>query len=78
MYPRYKVGVVVHRTNEKTKGFIRIGNQGHDMEAMIASRHGNSFYSTKSKKDKFEFNKNVKFSKSMTNKVMSISIGELI
>jgi len=55
-----------------------LATKARDMEVTTANHRGNPFYSTKSKKDKFEFNKNVKFSKSMTNKVMSISIGELI
>ena len=48
------------------------------MEVMIVSRHGNSFYSTESKKDKVEFMKNVKFSKNMTKEAMPTSTSQLI
>ena len=41
------------------------------MEVTIASRCGNSFCSTESRKDKVEFKKNVNFSKSTTKEVMS-------
>jgi len=37
----------------------------------MASRRGNSFYSTESRKDKVEFEKNLNFSKSTTKGVMS-------
>jgi len=45
----------------------------HDMEVTIAGRYGNSFYSTESRKDKVEFEKNVNFSKGTTKEAMSTS-----
>ena len=51
--------------------FQELATKAHDMEMMIVSRRDNSFYSTKSRKDEVEFEKNVKFSKSMTKEVMS-------
>jgi len=43
------------------------------VEVTIANRHENSFSVAESKKDKTEFKKNVKFSKSSTTKAMKIS-----
>ena len=48
------------------------------MGVMIASRHGNSFYSTESRKDKVEFEKNVNFSKSTTKEAMFTSTSQPI
>jgi len=50
----------------------------HDMEVTIDSRHDNSFYPTESKKDKVEFEKNVKFSKNTTKEAMSTSTSQPI
>jgi len=44
----------------------------------MASRHGNSFYSTESRKDKVEFEKNVNFSKGTTKQARSTSISQPI
>jgi len=48
------------------------------MEVTIANCHVNCFYSTELQKDKIEFKKNVKSSKSMTKEVMSIFLDWLI
>jgi len=48
------------------------------MEVMIANRCGNSFYSTESKKDKVEFEKNINFSKGTTKETMSTSTSQPI
>jgi len=52
-----------------------LATKAYDMEVTIASHRGNS-YSTESKKEKVEFKKNVKFSKSTTKEVMSISTSQ--
>jgi len=48
------------------------------MEYTIPNHLGNSFCLTKSKKDKAEFNKNVKFSKNLSKEEISISRSELV
>ena len=55
----------------KPRTFQELGTKAYDMEVTLASRHNNSFYSTKSRKDKVEFEKNVDFSKSTTKGAMS-------
>jgi len=58
--------------------FQELETKAYDMEVTIGSHRGNSFYSTKSKKDKVKFEKNVNFSKSTTKEVMSTSTSQLI
>ena len=58
----------------KSRTFQELVTKAHDMEVMIASHRGNSYYSSESKKDKVEFKKNVKFSKNVTKEVMFASI----
>jgi len=55
-----------------------MATKAHHMEVTIASRHGNSSYPTKSKKEKVKFKKNVKFSKNMTKEAMSTSTSQPI
>jgi len=50
----------------KPRTFEQLATKAHDKEVTIVSLHGNSFYSTESKKDKVKFKKNVKFSKNTT------------
>jgi len=47
----------------KLRTFQELATKARDMGVTIASRRGNSFYSIESKRNKVEFNKNVKFSK---------------
>jgi len=47
----------------KRRTFQELATKVHDMELTIASHHGSSLFSTETKNDKVEFNKNVKFSK---------------
>jgi len=62
----------------KPTSYQELAIKAHDMEVTIASHHGNSFYYTKSKKNKVEFKKNVKFSKNMTKELMSVSTSQFI
>ena len=55
-----------------------MATKAHDMEVTIASHHGNSFYSTESKKDKDEFKENVNFSRNITKEAMSTSTSQLL
>jgi len=54
----------------KPRTFQESVTKAHDMEVTIASRNDNSFYSTESRKDKVEFEKNINFSKSTTKEAM--------
>jgi len=62
----------------KPRTFQELMTKTHDMEVTIASRCGNSFYSTESSKNKVEFEKNVNFSKGTTKEAMSTSTSEPI
>ena len=62
----------------KPRTFQELATKTHDMEVTIASRYAHSFYSTESKRDKVEFEKNVNFSKGTTKEAMSISISQPI
>jgi len=57
----------------KPRTFQELVTKAHDMEVTIAVHCSNSFYSTKSRKDKAKFEKNVNFSKSTTKEAMSTS-----
>jgi len=59
----------------KPRTFQELATKTHDIEV---SHRGNSFYSTESKKDKVEFKKKVRFSKSVAKEVMFISTGDPI
>ena len=71
MHLRHALGLAVRPTMCKPRTFQELTTKAHDMEVTIASRCGNSFYSTESRKDKVEFEKNVDFSKSTTKGAMS-------
>jgi len=62
----------------KPRTFQELATKAHNMEVMIASRHANSFYSTESKRDRVEFEKNVNFSKGTTKEATSTSTRQLI
>jgi len=62
----------------KPRTFQEFTAKAHDMEVTTASRHGNSFYSTESRKDKVEFEKNVNFSKRTTKEAMFTSTSQPI
>jgi len=55
----------------KPRTFQELATKTHDMEVTIASRRANSFYSTESKRDKVEFEKNVNFFKGTTKEAVS-------
>ena len=50
----------------------------HDIKVTIANRRDGSFSVAESKKDRVEFKKNVKFSKSSIKEVMTVSKVELV
>jgi len=74
VHPRHSVGLASRPVNEKPQTFQELGTKAHDMEVMIANRHGTSFGFVESKKDKDEFKRNVEFSKNLSS---SLSRSEL-
>jgi len=62
----------------KPRAFQELAIKAHDMEVIIASCRDNFFYSTKSRNDKVEFEKNVNFPKSTMKEVMSSSTSQPI
>jgi len=60
----------------KPRNFEELATKAHDMEVAIANHYGSSFSVAESKKDWTEVKKNVKFSKSLTKEVMTVSKAE--
>jgi len=58
--------------------FQELVTKAFDMEVTITNHCSNPFSYSKSKKDKDEFKRNVKFSKNLTKEVISIAMGELL
>jgi len=57
----------------KPRTIQELATSVYDMEVTIAYHRNNSFSVAESKKDRAEFKKNVKFSKSSTKEAMTIS-----
>jgi len=60
----------------KPKTFRKLATKAHDMETTIASRRGKSSSSSDSRKNKGEFKKNRKSTKSSNKESMAVSTGE--
>jgi len=57
----------------KSRTFQELATKAHDVDVTITNRHGSSLNVVKSKNDRVEFKKNVKFSKSSTKVMMTTS-----
>jgi len=72
------VGPVLCPDMSKPSTFQELATKAHDMEMTISNCRGKASSAFKTRKDKGDFKKNSKSSKSLTNESMLVSTGELI
>jgi len=70
--PRYGMGLTLVLQMSNPQNFQELAIKAHDMEVTIANRRGTSFGFDKSKKDKAEFKRNIKYCMNFTKEAISV------